>query len=93
MQVAADGLDAAGVATLLELGHEHGGVGDPGAEAGEQVLGVPAAGPVYASMNALAARVPRGADGLRCEPFFTGTRADPAGVVTRSRPSQRSHTL
>jgi sugar (pentulose or hexulose) kinase len=28
-------------------------------------------------MNRLAANVPRGAGGLRCEPFFTGTRARP----------------
>jgi sugar (pentulose or hexulose) kinase len=32
---------------------------------------------VYEAMNRLAAGVPRGADGLRCEPFFTGTRAEP----------------
>ncbi len=35
------------------------------------------AGPLYERMNRLAAAVARGADGLRCEPFFTGTRANP----------------
>jgi sedoheptulokinase len=29
-------------------------------------------------MNALAAQAPAGAGGLRCEPFFSGTRAEPA---------------
>jgi sugar (pentulose or hexulose) kinase len=34
-------------------------------------------GPLYAAMNRLAAAVPAGAEGLRCEPFFTGTRLRP----------------
>jgi sugar (pentulose or hexulose) kinase len=34
-------------------------------------------GPLYERLNTLAAAVPRGADGLRCEPFFTGTRDNP----------------
>jgi sedoheptulokinase len=34
-------------------------------------------GPLYAAMNRLAAEVPAGAEGLRCEPFFTGTRLRP----------------
>ena len=42
----------------------------------EQLLGVRLGGPLYARLNELAAAVPRGADGLRCEPFFTGTRSD-----------------
>jgi sugar (pentulose or hexulose) kinase len=33
--------------------------------------------PLYAAMNRLAAEVPAGAEGLRCEPFFTGTRLHP----------------
>src|SRR5439155_1028994 len=33
--------------------------------------------PLYEIMNRLAAEVPAGADGLQCEPFFTGTRARP----------------
>jgi sugar (pentulose or hexulose) kinase len=32
---------------------------------------------VYAAMNSLAATMPPGAGGLRCEPFFTGTRHRP----------------
>jgi sugar (pentulose or hexulose) kinase len=32
---------------------------------------------LYEEMNRLAAQVPPGADGLRCSPIFTGTRADP----------------
>ncbi|MCW5853571.1 MAG: hypothetical protein KIT87_26130 [Anaerolineae bacterium] len=34
--------------------------------------------PLYARLNELARSVPAGADGLRCEPFFTGSRAEPA---------------
>ncbi|OAI46285.1 hypothetical protein AYO44_11650 [Planctomycetaceae bacterium SCGC AG-212-F19] len=32
---------------------------------------------IYPVMNQLAALVPRGAQGLRCEPFFTGSRRQP----------------
>jgi sugar (pentulose or hexulose) kinase len=32
---------------------------------------------LYGIMNALAAAVPPGAEGVRCAPFFTGTRQDP----------------
>ncbi|MEA3407146.1 MAG: FGGY family carbohydrate kinase [Chloroflexota bacterium] len=32
---------------------------------------------LYQAMNALAAAVPPGAEGVRCAPFFTGTRQDP----------------
>jgi sugar (pentulose or hexulose) kinase len=42
------------------------------------VAGVPAAAALYPAMNRLAAAAPPGARGLRCEPFFTGTRHDPA---------------
>ena len=34
--------------------------------------------PLYPRLNELARRVPPGADGLRCEPFFTGSRAAPS---------------
>jgi sugar (pentulose or hexulose) kinase len=44
---------------------------------GRDVLGVVREQPVYEALDRLAAEVPPGADGLRCEPFFTGTRADP----------------
>ena len=33
--------------------------------------------PLYETLNQLAASVPAGADGLRCEPLFAGTRLDP----------------
>src|SRR5262249_23729512 len=33
--------------------------------------------PLYEKMNRLAAEMPKGTDGLECEPFFTGTRARP----------------
>jgi sugar (pentulose or hexulose) kinase len=46
-------------------------------EVGAQILGVQAGEALYQAMNRLAANVPRGAGGLRCEPFFTGTRARP----------------
>ncbi len=46
-------------------------------EVGVQIFGVPTAEALYPVMNQLAGRVPRGADGLRCEPFFSGTRAQP----------------
>ena len=46
-------------------------------QVGVRVLGVPDPGALYPAMNRLAAQVPRGADGLRCEPLFTGTRAEP----------------
>jgi sugar (pentulose or hexulose) kinase len=45
--------------------------------AGEQVFGARPAEDLYPLMNRLAAAVPPGADGLRCEPYFTGTRAQP----------------
>jgi sugar (pentulose or hexulose) kinase len=32
---------------------------------------------IYEKMNSLAAAAPAGADGLRCEPLFTGSRLDP----------------
>lgn len=46
-------------------------------QVGEQVLGHVPTTALYARMNALAAAVPPGADGLCCEPFFAGTRDDP----------------
>jgi sugar (pentulose or hexulose) kinase len=44
---------------------------------GEQLLGIAVDRPLYVVMNELADQVPRGAEGLRCEPLFTGTRANP----------------
>jgi sugar (pentulose or hexulose) kinase len=45
--------------------------------AGEQLFGARPADDLYPLMNRLAAAVPRGADGLRCEPYFTGSRSQP----------------
>lgn len=39
--------------------------------------GCDAQGSLFEAMNRLAASVPAGADGLRCEPLFTGTRSQP----------------
>jgi sugar (pentulose or hexulose) kinase len=41
------------------------------------VLDLAATESLYDRMNALAATAQSGCDGLRCEPLFTGTRADP----------------
>jgi sugar (pentulose or hexulose) kinase len=43
----------------------------------EQLFGIESAEAIYPVMNQLAALVPRGAQGLRCEPYFTGTRQHP----------------
>ncbi len=41
------------------------------------LLAQPDPASLYDRLNTLAAQVPRGADGLRCEPFFSGTRYEP----------------
>jgi sugar (pentulose or hexulose) kinase len=46
-------------------------------QVGVQLCGLPEGRPLYQAMNALAAAVPPGAGGVRCEPFFTGTRHRP----------------
>src|SRR5262249_10975665 len=46
-------------------------------EVGAQLLGAKPGEPIYPKMNQLATDVPRDCHGLRCEPFFTGTRAQP----------------
>ena len=45
--------------------------------AGEQLFGARPTEDLDPLMNRLAAAVPPGADGLRCEPYFTGSRARP----------------
>jgi len=47
---------------------------------------------VYAMMNALAKAAPRGAGGMRCEPFFTGTRAEPGRRASWTNISDESFT-
>jgi sugar (pentulose or hexulose) kinase len=44
---------------------------------GTQVLEGSPASPLYPAMNRFAAQVAPGAEGLRCEPYFAGTRAQP----------------
>ncbi len=46
-------------------------------EVGAQLFGRTPGEALYPMMNRLAGQVPCGADGLRCEPFFAGTRACP----------------
>jgi sugar (pentulose or hexulose) kinase len=46
-------------------------------EVGARFFGAKGDEDLYERMTALAASVPTGADGLRCEPLFTGTRLDP----------------
>jgi sugar (pentulose or hexulose) kinase len=46
-------------------------------EAGATLFGVREPAPLYPLLNHLAGQVPAGSDGLRCEPFFSGTRAHP----------------
>ena len=47
---------------------------------------------LYDQTNQLAAAVPQGADGLRCEPLFTGTRLDPSRRATWTGMSQANFT-
>jgi sugar (pentulose or hexulose) kinase len=42
-----------------------------------EVLGIEPPADAYEAMNRLASQVPDGADGLTCEPFFSGTRHEP----------------
>jgi sugar (pentulose or hexulose) kinase len=46
-------------------------------QVGEQQFSLSPGGSLFPAMNRLAAEAPAGADGLRCEPFFSGSRADP----------------
>jgi sugar (pentulose or hexulose) kinase len=61
-------------------------------QVGSDLLGTESAGKVYARMDQLAAEVARGADGLRCEPFFTGTRAEPERRATWTGMTDRNFT-
>ncbi len=46
-------------------------------QVGAQLLEAESPDDLYARMTELAAAAPAGSDGLRCEPFFTGSRTDP----------------
>ena len=47
-------------------------------QVGDKLLHADPPSDLYERMTELAASVPAGSDGLRCEPFFTGSRTDPA---------------
>lgn len=47
-------------------------------DVGRSMFQVEPTGQLYESLNRLAASVPPGADGLRCDPSFAGTRLDPS---------------
>jgi sugar (pentulose or hexulose) kinase len=55
---------------------------------GDQLFHLGPAASIYEAMNRAADAVPRGAEGLRCEPFFTGARAHPElrGVISGIAP-------
>ncbi|HUY89600.1 MAG TPA: FGGY family carbohydrate kinase [Pirellulales bacterium] len=54
--------------------------------------GAGASGSLFEAMNRLAASVPPGAGGLRCEPLFTGTRSQPDLRATFSGASAENFT-
>ncbi|WP_373650301.1 MULTISPECIES: sedoheptulokinase [unclassified Schlesneria] len=57
-------------------------------DVGKQLFHVPSTEKLYNVMNELATAIPSGADGLRCEPRFSGTRLDPTvrGSITGLSP-------
>jgi sugar (pentulose or hexulose) kinase len=46
-------------------------------QVGWELYGMARVAPLFDTLNRLASSVPSGADGLRCEPFFAGTRQQP----------------
>ena len=56
------------------------------------VLGADDPGRLYDRMNALALTVPPGADGLRCDPSFAGSRDDPDRRASFTGVSERNFT-
>lgn len=61
-------------------------------EVAEQFFELECSDPLYDFMNRLAEGVPRGAAGLCCEPYFTGSRAHPALRATWSGMSAENFT-
>ena len=57
-------------------------------DVGRAAFDIESPAPLYEVMNRLAAEVAPGADGLRCEPLFSGTRLDPTvrGSITGLSP-------
>jgi sugar (pentulose or hexulose) kinase len=60
--------------------------------AGSEILGVEVSSSLYARMNERAGTVPPGAGGLRCEPFFAGTRTEPDRAATFTGASAENFT-
>jgi sugar (pentulose or hexulose) kinase len=58
----------------------------------EQLLGLRSNETVFDTMNLLAESIPAGADGLRCEPYFTGTRHRPELRANWTGVSQENFT-
>lgn len=46
----------------------------------------------FAKLNELASQVPPGCDGLRCEPYFAGTRKDPSRTATWTGMTEHNFT-
>ena len=61
-------------------------------ETAAQVCDAPDERDLYAAMNALAQRAPRGSGGVGCDPFFTGTRAEPGRRAGWSNISEENFT-
>lgn len=57
-------------------------------DVGQSMYGRDSAIPLYDQMTQLAASAPAGADGMRCDPLFAGTRSDPTvrGTLTGLSP-------
>jgi sugar (pentulose or hexulose) kinase len=62
------------------------------AQVAEQLLHTPAGENLYARMSVLAKAAHQGAAGLRCEPFFTGTRAEPERCASWTNISDENFT-
>ncbi len=61
-------------------------------QVGKRVFGLSEMPDLYERLNALAADAPPGADGLRCEPIFAGTRREPERRAVWSGMSQANFT-
>ncbi len=61
-------------------------------QVGRDVLDASQDEPVYGAMNRLAAEVAPGADGLRCDPTFMGSRLDPARRAVWTGMTDRNFT-
>ncbi|MCZ6680011.1 MAG: FGGY family carbohydrate kinase [Candidatus Poribacteria bacterium] len=62
-------------------------------QVGEEVFGLSAMPDIYECLNRLAAAVAPGADGLRCEPIFSGSRREPERRGVWSGMSEKNFTV